>query len=98
MKMQMRWAGVVALIVVGVGAVPPSSTTTVSAAEDVGRSTMDVYPPSGSKFSCLLGLRGKDANGVLFVAQADPSLFPPESVVGFPGRECISGYGKKSKR
>lgn len=52
MKMQVRWGGVVALVVGGVGAAPPSTlTTTVSAAEDVGRSTMDVYPPSGSKFS-----------------------------------------------
>lgn len=54
MKMQMRRTAVVALVVVGVGAAPPSpATTTVSAAEDVGMSTMDVYPPSGSKFSCL---------------------------------------------
>lgn len=59
MKMQMRRVGVVALVVAGVGAAPPSMTTTLSAAEDVGRSTMNVYPPSGSKsFSCY-GWKGR---------------------------------------
>jgi hypothetical protein len=46
--MQIGRAGIVAVAVGYVWAAPP--TTTISAAEDVGRSTMDVYPPSGSRF------------------------------------------------
>ena len=52
--MKIPQVGVVAVVVGAVGAAP---TTTLSAAQDVGMSTMDVYPPSGSKFSpdkCLV--------------------------------------------
>lgn len=51
MKLRISSAGIVAAAVGRVGAAP-QATSTFSAAEDVGRSTMDVYPPAGSK--CLL--------------------------------------------
>lgn len=55
--MQVRQAGIVAVAIGGVGAAPQA--TTLSAATNVGVSTMDVYPPAGSKFKssfCLLVL------------------------------------------
>lgn len=61
--MQVRQAGIVAVAIGGVGAAPQA--TTLSAATNVGVSTMDVYPPAGT--------------------EVNASLFPPESVVGFPG-------------
>lgn len=90
MKLRISRAGIVAVAIGRVGAVP-HATSTFSAAEDIGRSTMDIYPPAGSELPC--SPFGQDTDG-LVVAAANSSLFSPESVVGFPGRKYTFSVGR----
>lgn len=91
MYMKMHFA-FVALLAGGVEAAP---TTTVSAATYAGANTADVYSPASSKSThagdSLLSVasNGNAKLTMLFgcIAEVNSSLFPPESVVGFPGRE-----------
>jgi hypothetical protein len=60
-----------------------AAPTTVSASAFAGSTTADVYPPSGSK--SIRGYIHSLPLIALSTAAANSSLFPPESIVGFPG-------------
>jgi hypothetical protein len=63
--------------------VPAAPTTTIQASGFAGSATADRYPPSGSRLN--LRRRDYDLADVRPIASVNLSLFPPESVVGFPG-------------
>jgi Uma2 family endonuclease len=60
-----------------------AAPTTVQASGFAGSATADLYPPSGSKSSC--DHTGEHIANESCSASVNPSNFPPESVVGFPG-------------